>query len=173
MKYQTRKINVLSSFCTWFRPCFTSFCPEKQREKASGSRPSFFCHRTSGYSSEKPLFNVHLVKQSRIPEEKPSVVLSSSVSVVLSRCTWMERGCKCSQTQVCVILVVCVNVNPQRRINHTQQDIEINNRITKELSNVDLSLCLGSLLVYYYLQLSLQFCSKASLQNQTLFCLAL
>lgn len=44
--------------------------------------------------------------------------------------------------------------------------------ITRELSNVDLSLCLSSLLFYYYLQLSFQFCSKSSLQNQILFCLA-
>lgn len=133
-------------------PVFPSFCPEKEREKTSGSRPSFLCHRTSGYSSsEKLLFNVSLDKQSGTPEKSQSVVLFSSVSVVLSRYTWVEIGCKCSLTQFCVIMVVRVNFNPQLRNNHIQRDIEIHDRITKELSNADLSLCLGSLLFYYYL----------------------
>lgn len=48
-------------------------------------------------------------------------------------------GCKCSLTQVCVILVVCVNFNPQIRINHTQLVIENHSRTAKELRNVDLS----------------------------------
>lgn len=49
-------------------------------------------------------------------------------------------------TQVCVVFVVCVNFNPQLRINHTQLDIENHSRTTKELSNADLS----HVLVFYW-----------------------
>lgn len=149
------------------------FLSVQRREKTSGIIPTLCCHKTPEYCSlEQFLLNENGGGGEQISLKRPSLYYS------FLQCQLCYQGAlgwesKCLLSQGCTILLVCVNFNPQLQINHTQRNTAIQSKITKEQSKVDHGLCLGSLVFYQHLQLSLKSVSKAPLLDQELFCLVL